>query len=74
MYYYKKMDENGNIVGVVCSEDYLLTNELQQEITVMEYEAILAEIPEPEPEPENTGYTITSEEIDAAYREGVDEA
>ena len=74
MYYYKQMDENGNIVGVVCSEDYLQQNEFQQQITMMEYNAILEEIPEPEPEPEPSGYTITSEEIDAAYKEGVDEA
>lgn len=29
--------------------------------------------PEPEPEPEEPGYTVTQEEIDAAYKEGVND-
>lgn len=74
MYYYKQLDENGEIVSVLSCETILAESEVQIALTEEEYLAIIEAIPEPEPLPEPSGYTITDAEIDAAYQEGVQEA
>lgn len=73
MYYYKQIDENGEVVSVLSCDTHLTESETQIEITEEEYQAFIDALPEPE-EPEPTGYVITQAEIEAAYQEGVQEA
>lgn len=73
MFYYKQIDENGEIVSVLACDTHLRESDTQIEITKEEYDQIIASMPEPEV-PEPPEYTIAADEIDAAYREGVQEA
>lgn len=74
MYYYKQIGEAGEVVSVLACETNLAETETQVAITEQEYLEIVEAIPDPEPLPERNGYTLTQEEIDAAYQEGVQEA
>lgn len=48
MYYYKQIDENGEVVCVLSCDSYLKESETQIAITEEEYQAIIDAIPEPE--------------------------
>lgn len=73
MYYYKITNEDGSFYLDSRNVPYYMPDESVQELTEEEYTAFLDSLPEPE-EPEVTGYVITDEEINAAYKEGVNEA
>lgn len=72
MYYYKKVDETGELL-------LLLTYDAQPsglssdviEITVEEYEALMAEIAASRPEPEPAPEYVSTGEIEQAIAEGV---
>lgn len=49
MHYYKHVDADGNTDGVMSCNIKLATSEYQIEITKDEYDAYIAEHPEPEP-------------------------
>ena len=53
MYYYKQIDENGEITSVLSCDTYLRESETQIQITEEEYNEYIASLPEPE-EPEPT--------------------
>lgn len=74
MYYYKQIDESGNTVSVLSCDQPLTKNETQIEILRDEYDQYISNMPEPEPEPEPPDYVISSDQIAAAYAEGVQEA
>ena len=52
-YYYKQIDENGEVISVLSCGNYLRESETQIQITEEEYNEYIASLPEPE-EPEPT--------------------
>ena len=65
MYYYKQIDENGEITSVLTCDTYLRESETQIEITKEEYDEYIASLPEPEePEPASWGSVGTVGEGD----------
>lgn len=74
MYYYKQIDESGNTVSVLSCDQPLAESEMQVEIEQEEHDHYIANMPELEPEPEPPDYVISSDQIAAAYEEGVQEA
>ena len=51
MYYYKRIDENGNVVSLITCNIHLKESAEQIEITEAEYNELYALLPQPE-EPE----------------------
>ena len=60
MYYYKRIDENGNVVSLITCNIHLKESAEQIEITEAEYNELYAALPQPE-EPE------TNEATEADY-------
>ena len=53
-YYYKRIDENGNVVSLITCDQHLEESAEQIEITETEYAELYAALPQPEePEPED---------------------
>lgn len=50
-YYYKRIDEEGNVVSLITCDQYLKESAEQIEITEAEYDELYAALPKPE-EPE----------------------
>ena len=47
MYYYKQLNENGEVIGLISCETFLLSDDTQIQITLEEYEEIANSIPSP---------------------------
>ena len=48
-YYYKRIDENGNVVSLITCDQHLEESAEQIEITEAEYNELYALLPQPEP-------------------------
>ena len=65
-YYYKRIDEDGNVVSLITCDQHLAESAEQIEITETEYAELYAALPQPE-EPE------TNEATEADYIASLEE-
>lgn len=70
-YYYKRIDENGNVVSLITCNIHLKESAEQIEITETEYNELYAALPQPEETNEATeaDYVAALEELGVTFDE-----